>query len=64
MRELHPLGSAVALFADWGADEAFALPPELVVLADVTNDPNLKNRALALAMAEWERDLLESGKIP
>ena len=45
-------------------DEAFALPPELVVLADVTNDPNLKNRALAMAMAEWERDLMESGKIP
>ena len=37
-------------------EEAFTLPPEIEVLADVTDDPNLKNRALALAMAEWEKD--------
>ena len=37
-------------------EEAFTLPPGIEVLADVTNDPDLKNRALALAMAEWEKD--------
>ena len=36
-------------------DEPIALPPELEVLAEVTDDPTLKNRALALAMAEWEK---------
>lgn len=36
--------------------EAFTLPPEIEVLADVTDDPTLKNRALALAMAQWEKD--------
>ena len=35
-------------------DEPIALPPEIEMLAEVTDDPNLKNRALALAMAEWE----------
>ena len=39
--------------------EAFALPPEITVLADVTGDPNLKNRALALAMTQWKKDLAE-----
>lgn len=33
------------------ADEAFCLPPEITVLEDVTDDPDLKNRALALAMS-------------
>lgn len=36
--------------------EAFTLPPEITVLAEVTDDPNLKNRALALAMAQWEKE--------
>lgn len=36
-------------------DEPIVLPPEIEVLAEVTDDPNLKNRALALAMAEWEK---------
>ena len=35
-------------------EEAFTLPPEIEVLDDVTDDPSLKNRALALAMSDWE----------
>ena len=38
-------------------EEAFTLPPEIIVLAEVTDDPNLKNRALALAMTQWKKDL-------
>lgn len=43
-------------------DEMFFLPPEITVLEDVTDDPNLKNRALALALADWERETMP-GKI-
>lgn len=43
-------------------DEPIALPPEIEVLAEVTDDPTLKNRALALAMSDWERETMP-GKI-
>ena len=39
-------------------DEVFSLPPEITVLEDVTDDPDLKNRALALALADWERETM------
>ena len=45
-------------------DEPIALPPEIEVLAEVTDDPNLKNRALALAMSDWETTPPGCGKLP
>ena len=45
-------------------DEPIALPPEIEVLAEVTDDPNLKNRALALAMSDWEPTPPGCGKLP
>lgn len=45
-------------------DEPIALPPEIDVLAEVTDDPNLKNRALALAMSDLETTPPGCGKLP
>ena len=45
-------------------DEPIVLPPEIEVLAEVTDDPNLKNRALALAMSDWETTPPGCGKLP
>lgn len=45
-------------------EETFTLPPEIEVLAEVTDDPNLKNRALALAMSDWETTPPGCGKLP
>ena len=45
-------------------EEAFTLPPEIEVLAEVTDDPTLKTRALALAMSDWETTPPGCGKLP
>ena len=45
-------------------EETFTLPPEIEVLAEVTDDPTLKTRALALAMSDWETTPPGCGKLP